>query len=103
MLGKLMSSLLARADADRFLGGNSGYSGYVFFDSIQEVLVQLFSLTKFTKLSGFVPDLSGCEEERDGKVPPLAIQYVPILRPVSGRLWLLPCGTVGEGGDGGVF
>lgn len=70
MLGKLMPSLVARADADGVLGGNSGYSEYVSYDSNQEVLVQLFSFTKFPKLSGFVPDLSRVRGKRGWKSPP---------------------------------
>ena len=92
MLGKLMSSLLARADADRFLGGNSGYSGYVFFDSIQEVLVQLFSLTKFTKLSGFVPGLSGVRGRKGWKSFPTGHSGCPhptacVRKAVALALW----------------
>lgn len=58
-LGKLMSSfpnvypMLTQTD---FLGGNLGYSGYFPYGSNQEAfLVQLLSLTKFTKHPGFVP------------------------------------------------
>lgn len=84
-----MSSLVASADVDRFWGENLGYSGYVPCDGNQGILVQLFSLTKFTKPSGFAPDPGqGMKKKGMEKYHP-GYPGLPVLWPRSGRL----CGS----------
>lgn len=69
--GDSRPACVASADADRFLGENLGSSGYVPYDGNQGVLVQLFSLTKFTKPPGFVPDPGqGARKKGMEKAPP---------------------------------